>query len=74
LFVQDEERGTTRQQASTSEAATRDRFPNWDGMSISLQALFARGLQDASKAFNQSAFEQSTQVLREVCIWASSPV
>ncbi|KAJ7940270.1 TAP42-like protein, partial [Mycena leptocephala] len=32
-------------------------------MSISLQALFARGLQDASKAFNQSAFEQSTQDL-----------
>ncbi|KAJ7685525.1 TAP42-like protein [Mycena polygramma] len=32
-------------------------------MSISLPALFARGLQDASKAFNQSAFEQSTQDL-----------
>ncbi|KAF7363805.1 Serine/threonine protein phosphatase PP2A-associated protein [Mycena sanguinolenta] len=32
-------------------------------MSISLPALFSRGLQDASKAFNQSAFEQSTQDL-----------
>ncbi|KAJ7735433.1 TAP42-like protein [Mycena olivaceomarginata] len=32
-------------------------------MSIPLPALFARGLQDASKAFNQSAFEDSTQDL-----------
>ncbi|KAF8205785.1 TAP42-like protein [Mycena galopus ATCC 62051] len=32
-------------------------------MSISLPTLFSRGLQDASKAFNQSAFEQSTQDL-----------
>ncbi|KAJ7286192.1 TAP42-like protein [Mycena rebaudengoi] len=32
-------------------------------MSVSLPILFSRGLQDASKAFNQSAFEQSTQDL-----------
>ncbi|KAJ7256502.1 TAP42-like protein [Mycena haematopus] len=32
-------------------------------MSIPLSALFSRGLQDASRAFNQSAFEQSTQDL-----------
>ncbi|KAJ7766872.1 TAP42-like protein [Mycena metata] len=32
-------------------------------MSISLPALFSRSLQDASKAFNGSAFEQSTQDL-----------
>ncbi|KAJ7096457.1 TAP42-like protein [Mycena crocata] len=31
--------------------------------SISLPALFSRSLQDASKAFNQSTFEQSTQDL-----------
>ncbi|KAJ7137728.1 TAP42-like protein [Mycena epipterygia] len=32
-------------------------------MSVSLSALFSRSLQNASKAFNQSAFEQSTQDL-----------
>ncbi|KAJ7172131.1 TAP42-like protein [Mycena filopes] len=32
-------------------------------MSISLAALFSRSLQHASEAFNQSAFEQSTQDL-----------
>ncbi|KAJ7461476.1 TAP42-like protein [Mycena latifolia] len=32
-------------------------------MSVSLPALFSRALRDASKAFNQSAFEQSTQDL-----------
>ncbi|KAJ7709493.1 TAP42-like protein [Mycena rosella] len=32
-------------------------------MSVSLPVLFSRALQDASKAFNQSAFEQSTQDL-----------
>ncbi|KAJ7085733.1 TAP42-like protein [Mycena belliarum] len=31
--------------------------------SVSLPALFSRGLQDASNAFNQSAFEESTQDL-----------
>jgi immunoglobulin-binding protein 1 len=32
-------------------------------MSVSLPALFSRALNDASTAFNQSAFEQSTQDL-----------